>query len=152
MKKSSSFRAATAADADALLSFVERYYAFDKIPFHAADVRAGLHTLLTSSDFGNAWFIELDSRSVGYIVLTLGFDYELGGKTGTITDFFIEAEYRNRGLGGETLTFVEGQARQMGLRALELQATSDNEVAQKLYRKQGFKALDRVPMVKRLRP
>jgi GNAT superfamily N-acetyltransferase len=152
MEKSIAFRAAVPADVDALASLVERYYAFDKIPFHAAEVRAGLHSLLADSGFGSAWFIELDGRSVGYVVLTLGFDHELGGPTGTITDLFIEAEHRNRGLGGETLTFVEDQAREMGLRALQLQATLDNNVAQKLYRKKGFEAYERVPMAKRLKP
>jgi GNAT superfamily N-acetyltransferase len=141
---------ATARDVDILLSLVGRYYAFDQVAFDADDIRAGLFALLQDDGLGRVWFIHYDGSLAGYAVLTFGYDHEIGGRTGTLTDLYIEEAFRNQGLGTQTMVFIEAEARRLDLGAIELQALTSNLVAQKLYRKMGYTAFDRIPMVKRL--
>ncbi|MGE5624073.1 MAG: N-acetyltransferase family protein [Bacillota bacterium] len=143
-------REATYADLDVVLSHAAAYYAFDRIPFDPVSVRAGLQALLANPGFGRVWLIESGAGVTGYAVLTFGFDHELGGRTGTLTDFYLREDFRRQGIGTAALGLIEEQARRQGLYAMELQATHENAVAQKLYRKMGYTAFDRVPMAKRL--
>lgn len=144
------FRLATSGDIDALVSMVSRYYASDGIAFDNRDVHFGLVALLRDPSLGHAWLIECDASLAGYVILTFGYDHEMGGRTGLITDLYLEPQFRKRGLGKEIMTFLEAQARSFGLSAVELQVSRDNEVAQRLYQGLGYISYDRIPMAKRL--
>jgi ribosomal protein S18 acetylase RimI-like enzyme len=135
---------------DTLVDFVGRYYAFDGIPFHAFDVRQSLLQLVSDPRLGKAWILQVNGISAGYVILTIGFDHEVGGRIGTITDFYLDPAFRRRGIGTETLVRLEKEAVKLGLEALELQVLNDNEHAKGLYRKMGFQAADRIPMCKRI--
>jgi ribosomal protein S18 acetylase RimI-like enzyme len=135
---------------DTLVDFVGRYYVFDGIPFHAFDVRQSLLQLVSDPRLGKAWILQVNGISAGYVILTIGFDHEVGGRIGTITDFYLDPAFRRRGIGTETLVRLEKEAVKLGLEALELQVLNDNEHAKGLYRKMGFQAADRIPMCKRI--
>lgn len=144
------FREAATADINSLLLLVAEYYAFDQIPFDERDVHRGLQALLEDPALGRAWLMEQEGNPAGYAVLTFGYDHEFGGRIGTLTDFYLKPEFRGRGIGTEALLFVEAQAKRLGLGAIELQTTRHNILAQKLYGKLGYTALDRILMIKRL--
>lgn len=144
------FRLANSRDIDALVRMVNRYYAFEGIAFDNREVHSGLVALLRDASLGRAWLIECDASLAGYVILTFGYDHEVGGRTGLITDLYLEPQFRKRGLGKEIMTFVESRARSFGLSAVELQASRDNKVAQRLYKTLGYMSFDRIPMVKRL--
>jgi ribosomal protein S18 acetylase RimI-like enzyme len=137
-------------EVDTLLDFVASYFAFDGIPFHSFDVRQSLEQLLRNPSLGKAWFLQVNGKPAGYAVLTKGFDHEVGGRIGTITDFYLQPAFRGRGIGTETLQRIEKEAVTLGLEALELQVGHDNEPAKRLYRKIGFEAANRIPMCKRI--
>lgn len=151
MDKDLRFKPAVIGDRDTLLQLVQRYYAFDHIPFIQEEVRAALAVLLQDDRLGRAWIIAQGGQAVGYAVLSFHFDHELGGRSGIVTDLYIEPEHRQRGLGTETLRFIESQAASFGLRAIELQVERGNAIARRLYEKSGYRAFDRIPMAKRLR-
>src|SRR6516164_3778977 len=90
---------ATARDASILLKLVGAYYRFDRIPFDRKAIASGLSLLLNDQSLGRAWLILNRRRAVGYLVLTFGFDLEFGGRQATITDFYIDAHHRRRGIG-----------------------------------------------------
>jgi ribosomal protein S18 acetylase RimI-like enzyme len=134
-------REAISEEVDTLVDFVGRYYAFDGIPFHPFDVRRSLLQLVSDPRLGKAFILQ---------VRTIGFDHEVGGRIGTITDFYLDPAFRRRGIGTETLARLEKEAIKLGLEALELQVVNDNGPARGLYRKMGFQAADRIPMCKRI--
>jgi ribosomal protein S18 acetylase RimI-like enzyme len=143
-------REAISEEVDTLVDFVGRYYAFDGIPFHPFDVRRSLLQLVSDPRLGKAFILQVNGISAGYAILTIGFDHEVGGRIGTITDFYLDPAFRRRGIGTETLARLEKEAIKLGLEALELQVVNDNGPAKGLYRKMGFQAADRIPMCKRI--
>jgi len=141
---------ASAEEVDALVDFVGNLYSLERIPFHPVDVRRSLLQLLSDPRLGKAWIFQVNGVTAGYAILAIGFDHEVGGRIGTITDFYLQPGFRGRGFGTETLARIEQEAVTLGLEALELQVSNDNEQAKRLYRKMGFEAFDRIPMCKRL--
>jgi ribosomal protein S18 acetylase RimI-like enzyme len=150
--KKVSFKAATQADADALTGLIRKYYEFDQIPFHEEEIRAGLAVFLGEPAQWRAWLIQQDQNSVGYMILSMGVDLEVGGPLGTITDLYLEPEWRGQGIGRKALGFLEDFCREEGLKALELQVERDNSEAFALYHSFGFHPHDRIPMSKRIPP
>jgi ribosomal protein S18 acetylase RimI-like enzyme len=146
-----SFRTAILADAAVLAAFVKRYYEFDGITYVADEVETGLRTLLNDAFLGQAWLILGGSEPVGYLIFTYGFDIEFGGRLAIITDLYLEAAHRGRGIGRKALEHVETFGRSIGLCGLELQVETDNIEARGLYRKFGFEAAERIPMSKRIK-
>ncbi len=146
-----SFRTATVTDEEALRSLVKKYYEFDQISYAPAELESGLRALLTDGSLGQAWLILNETRPVGYVIFTYGFDVEFGGRLATITDLYLEPDHRARGIGGKALQHVETFCQTLGLRGLELQVENDNTEARALYKKFGFQPADRIPMSKRIK-
>jgi len=145
-----SHRRAGPGDHGPLLRLIAAYYAYDHIAFDEPVVRQGLTQLLADESFGRAYLLEQRGEIAGYVLFTFGFDIEFGGRLATITDFYLEPNFRRRGFGAATLGFVAEECRALGVKALELQAEEGNLPAQALYRKFGFERLSRLPMSKQL--
>lgn len=134
------FRLATESDTDALLRFMQAYYAYDGHGFDEAKARIALTALLRDSNFGRAWLILDGDNPVGYIVLCFGYSLEWLGRDSFVDEFFLREEYRGRGWGRKTVEFIEDEARKIGIRAFHLEVVEGNEAALALYQRMGFKA------------
>ena len=137
-------------DLGTLLSLIQSYYRFDRIPFNRKEMVPGLKLLLSDDTLGRAWLIRHRHRTVGYIIATFGFDLEFGGTQATVTDLFIRARYRGKGLGRIALLNVEEFCRGCGVQAIELQVARTNASALAFYERLGFRAHERVPMSRRI--
>jgi ribosomal protein S18 acetylase RimI-like enzyme len=114
---------------DELLAFVAKYYRFDGIAFDRDAVSRGVREMLGNPSLGKAWLICDGERAVGHVVVAFSIDLEFGGRQATITELYLDEEVRRRGFGTQTLGFVEGILREMGIHALELQVEEDNAEA-----------------------
>jgi ribosomal protein S18 acetylase RimI-like enzyme len=132
------FRLAVESDADALLEFMQEYYAFDGHGFDREKARRALTGLLRDSKLGLAWLILDGDAAIGYIVLCIGYSLEWLGRDAFVDEFYLREEYRGRGWGGQTMTFLEEAARAAGIRTLHLEVVQENTSALELYRKLGF--------------
>ncbi|HYL60025.1 MAG TPA: GNAT family N-acetyltransferase [Candidatus Acidoferrales bacterium] len=139
-------RPARRSDFDALLRLVAAYYRFDSIRFNRSTTGRALRRLLREESLGRVWVIDAGGALAGYAVLTYNFDMEFGGVQGIVTDFFIAARYRRKGLGARTLAAIRDYCKSRGIGTLELQVTRHNRAAQAFYRALGFKTLDRIVM------
>jgi diamine N-acetyltransferase len=99
---------------------------------------------------GRVWIIETEFEVVGYVVMTLGYSMEYGGRDAFIDDLFIRPAFRGRGYGTIVLAEVRAAAVTLGVRALHLEVGRDNETAQALYRRAGFVGMDRQLLTLRL--
>jgi GNAT superfamily N-acetyltransferase len=133
-----SFHLATDKDADLLLAMMRDYYAFDGHSFDPGRARDALLAFLREPSFGKAWLICDDARPIGYIVLTLGYSLEYLGRDAFIDEFYLSESYRGKGWGKRALTFVEEQARRLGVRSIHLEVVRQNTGAQEVYRKSGY--------------
>ena len=148
MKTEASFHPASAEDAPTALALIREYYAFDHMAFDAAVVESALAQLLADASLGRVWLIEQQGANVGYLILTLGFDLEFGGRQATVTDLYLQPQARHQGLGTAALTLVEQTCRSLGIHAFELQVAGTNHSAQRFYEKFGMEKHDRIPMSK----
>lgn len=143
-------KAASPGDLATLLKALRRYYRFDRIPFNRREVFSGLSLLLHDGSLGRAWLILNRKQTIGYTIVTFGFDLEFGGRQATVTDFYVEPRYRRKGVGRKVLTHVEGFCAASGVQAVELQVTGKNAAALAFYKSLGFEAHERTPMSKRM--
>jgi ribosomal protein S18 acetylase RimI-like enzyme len=131
-------RLAVESDADALLEFMQEYYAFDGHGFDREKARVALTALLRDPKLGLAWLILDGEAAVGYVVLCIGYSLEWLGRDAFVDEFYLRKEYRRRGWGHQTMTFLEEAARAAGIRTLHLEVVEENTSALQLYRKLGF--------------
>ena len=99
MTSGPSFRLAQEADADLILEFMREYYAFDGHHYDHENSAAALMGLLRADWFGCIWLIQDGDAAVGYVVLTLGYSFELLGRDAFIDEFYLRETYRGRGWG-----------------------------------------------------
>jgi GNAT superfamily N-acetyltransferase len=137
------------ADLPLLERMVRAYCAEDDHPFDAARQPAALAALVKGEPLGRGWLVMLAGRPVGYVVLTLGFSVEAGGREGCLDEFFLVPEVRGRGLGRRVLGLVEDEAHELGIKRLFLEVEHGNR-AIALYRRAGFVDHRRYLMSKRL--
>ena len=134
------FRVADSSDAELLLDFMQKYYAFDGHGYDRDKARAALLSLLENPDFGRAWLILDRDSPVGYIVICFGYSLEWLGRDAFVDEFYLREDYRGRGWGKKTMAFLEDASRKLGVRALHLEVIDGNATALRLYETLGFKA------------
>jgi len=142
------FRIAERTDSETLLQFMREYYEFDHLPFDAHIAHPALEKLLSDNSLGRVWLIHLRGEAIGYIVLTLSYSLEYGGRDAFIDEVYVRADHRGRGVGTSALAFAENACRSLGVRALHLEVERANTNAHSLYRKVGFVDHDRYLMTK----
>ena len=143
-------RPATIADLRLLTRFIRHYFAFDHLEFQGKAIRAGLRKLLANPSIGQAYLVTSNSKAVGYTILIDSFDLEFGGRVAFVTDLYLEADYRRRGIGTEIMKQLEQLSLRKGVKTLELLAERRNRAALSFYRRVGFRRHDRVSLSKRL--
>jgi ribosomal protein S18 acetylase RimI-like enzyme len=121
------------------------------LPFDEGKVRAALETFLSDSELGRAWLLHLGERSIGYVILTLGYSFEFQGRDAFIDELYIERECRRMGFGRRAIQFAEEKARSLGVNALHLEVDPNNDAAVELYRRAGYIDPGRRLMTKWLR-
>lgn len=140
-----------------LLELQREYYPEDGLEHSAVHARA-LRRLLSEPWAGQAWLLERREEgpqrppvAAGYVVLTLGYSLELGGRDAFVDELFVRPEHRGRGLGALALETAERAARRLGVRAVHLEVDQDNDPARRLYERAGFRLRGRYQlMTKRL--
>jgi ribosomal protein S18 acetylase RimI-like enzyme len=85
---------------------------------------------------------------VGYVVLTLGFSFEYRGRDAFLDELYLEEKSRGRGIGRKAMEFAEGMARELGVNAVHLEVSRDNDAGLELYRRAGYADHDRCLMTK----
>lgn len=144
------FRLAGPADIPQLVQFMREYYAFDHLPFDENRAGGAVRTLVEDESLGRLWLICAAGTAIGYMVLTLGYSLEYGGRDACIDEIYIREHYRRQGIGTRAVSFLEEQCRALGVRVLHLQVERANRGAYSVYRKIGFVDHNRYLMTKRL--
>jgi len=121
------------------------------IKFDETALSAAFRQFLTLPAFGGVWLLCEGSRTVGYVVLTVGFSFEFRGHNAFIDELYIDVAYRRRGYGRRALAFAEERAREMGVNAIHLEVDGGNDPAFELYRCTGYQEHGRFLMTKWLK-
>ncbi len=85
---------------------------------------------------------EVDGRVVGFTAVRVVMAIFYPTPQAEITELFVEADYRQLGVGRALMTHAEKFARQCGAKHLLILVDAENHIAQKLYRGLGYQDWD----------
>jgi ribosomal protein S18 acetylase RimI-like enzyme len=133
------------------------FYAEAGFALNAQRAAEAFAALISGEQLGQVWVIEAGAETagaganaVGYLVVTLGFSMEYGGRDAFVDDLFIRVGHRGRGLGTAALQEARSYCLDRGVRAVHLEVARDNAPAQAVYRKAGFQGSERQLLTLRL--
>jgi GNAT superfamily N-acetyltransferase len=141
-------RPARPDDCDRILPLMAEYYAEDGYEFVAVEARAALARFLGDPSLGRLWVFVADGGVVGYVALTLGYSLEYRGRDAFVDELYLLPAHRGGGLGARALACVEDACRQLGVRALHLEAERRKPRLLAFYERAGYSSHDRHLMTK----
>lgn len=136
-------RPATLDDLPALVDLQDAFYRESEFALDRPRAAEAFRQLVSDASLGRVWVATDAGAPVGYIVLTLGYSLEYGGRDAFVDDLFIRESHRGRGLGRRALAALLDAARALGVRAVHLEVARDNVAAKALYATFGFADNDR---------
>jgi len=138
-----SFRFGDIRDIDRLLPLMQDFYAFERLPYDKARLRKLLEELIRNKALGRLILFEEADHLVGYMVLGFGFSLEFHGRDCFIDEFYVRPERRQQGIGRAAVNFAAETCRELGIKALHLEADHFNMRGHEFYKRLGFKDHDR---------
>ena len=132
-------RPASCADTLRIAAMVERYWAFEGISGYDQQTVTGvLQAVIGDHRIGNV-FVAGDGESLfGYLITVYVFSLEHLGITAEIDEFYVELQWRSRGVGSLLLAEAERSAANAGCTNLSLQLSERNEGAREFYLRHSF--------------
>lgn len=145
-----SFRQAETSNIPVVLGMMAEFNAIDNYPFDEKLTQDNLQSFVTSPSAGRLWIICCDEVVAGYMVLAFGFSFEYKGRDAFIDEIYLKQEFRNKGIGKSAMSFIEQQAKALGIKTLHLEVERHNTGANKIYIDRGFINNGRMLLTKRL--
>lgn len=136
-------RLGTIDDIDRLLPLMHDFYTFEHLPYDEDRLRRLLSGLTADHDLGRLILFESASELVGYMVLGFGFSLEFHGRDCLIDEFYVVPEHRSKGIGQGAIEFAMALCRDLGIKAMHLEADHFNVRGHEFYKRLGFKDHDR---------
>jgi GNAT superfamily N-acetyltransferase len=110
-----------------------------------------LDNVLSNDSHGFVLLARERDRIVGVAYLAIILSAEHCGKVGWLEELYVMPECRSKGIGAALLTAVVERARKLGIVAIDLEVDAAHRRAESLYRRFGFRPLDRSRWVRNLR-
>ena len=126
-----------------LVDLMTDFYRESAFSLQPGAAKAAFEQLLNDPTLGRIWICEQDGEAIGYVVLTLGFSMEYGGRDAFVDNLFIRRGLRGKGMGGQLLDTLIGECTRLNVRALHLEVGRANYKAFAFYRSCGFQDNDR---------
>lgn len=86
-------------DLQLFVTMMAEFYSESPYTLNPRRAAAGFAPLLAEDRLGHVWFIQSNSKDVGFVVVTLPYSMEYGGPTAVVDDFFIRSASRGAGSG-----------------------------------------------------
>lgn len=118
---------------------VAQYHAEAGLPYDDAHRSAVVDPLLEGSPLGAIWLLGPARAPLGYVIVTFTWSLAAGGMTGTVEEMFIREKVRRRGIGTESIHALAVALRGAGVRALDVDLSSEDHPQRSFWSKAGFK-------------
>ncbi|MEO9780313.1 MAG: GNAT family N-acetyltransferase [Sedimentitalea sp.] len=136
-------------DLNRLTSLVAAFHAEQGIEQSDAARQAGLAPLLDGIPHGAAYLIGPARAPIGYVIVTFGWSVEFGGMDAFIDELYLRRAVRRRGIATEVLISLPKALGDAGVKGLHLEVDREDEAAQRLYARAGFRARERYMLMSR---
>ncbi len=140
-------RSMTADDRAVYLQLAHDFYRSEAVDHTIPDsyIEKTADAILAGTPFASVFLLEADGKTAGYAMLLHGWSQEGGGPTIWVDELYVRPEFRGKGLG--TAFFRELRQRYPETARFRLEIEPDNERAQALYTRMGYKVLNYRQMV-----
>jgi GNAT superfamily N-acetyltransferase len=135
-------RKASLVDVEQLVTMMAEFYSDSPYTLNPRRATEAFKSLLADERLGHVWFIQADSKDVGYVVVTLCHTMTYGGTSAIVDDFFIRPAFRGVGLGKAAMAEVRSFCASKGIRSIHVETGRDNAPALAVYRRAGFVETD----------
>ncbi|MFO7445764.1 MAG: GNAT family N-acetyltransferase [Ignavibacteriaceae bacterium] len=142
------YKLAVESDIPLLLEMTAEFYLIEHLPHNPQILTSALKKLFENPVYGKLWLILIDDEPAGYILVTFGYSLEYFGIDALVDEFYIREKFRGKGIGKQTLKYVEQELAGLGIKAFHLEVDRQNVYALEVYRKFGFADHDRYLMTK----
>lgn len=145
-------RVAGPDDLDAIVPLMIDFNAIEGIEWRPGSMTAALARLLAEPSLGVVLLASPDDGGapVGYGIATMGFDLEFGGPDAFVTELYVAAGERGRGLGRLLLLGLMSELSRRGAGAVQLMVRPENAAARALYARLGFAEVPRLVLARSL--
>ncbi len=130
-------------DIEPLLPLMRDFYGFERLPFEESRQHQLVSQLVQSPHLGRLILFEHAGQLLGYMVLGFGFSVEFHGRDCLLDEFYVVPEHRSKGIGRAAVEFAIATCREMGIRAVHLEADYVNVRGHEFYKRLGFKDHER---------
>ena len=134
-------------DEKLFLAFLDKFYHSEAV-LHPTDRQLHLNIfneLMRGEEYLLCYVFRLDGEDVGYSLLSKSFCPEVGGSIIWIEQLYINEDSRGKGIAGQFLGFIE---KEFSPDRIRLEVEEDNEKAISLYKRNGYRFLPYLQMVK----
>lgn len=114
------------------------FYAIDHYPIDPAVSVKLFREFISNEKLGKAWLILSNDEVVGYVILTFVFSFEYQGSIAFLDELYVSEKARGRGIGNQTIQFIQSEAQKLALKIIYLEVEPHNEKAQQLYLSNHF--------------
>lgn len=141
------FRRLAPADRSEFLTMSREFYASDAVlhPVPEENHEKAFEELMRSDVYLECYIMESDGAAVGFALLTKTYSREAGGLNIWVDELYLRPAYRGRGAGSAFFAYLEQTHPAARYR---LETEPENERAQSLYRRMGYRDLPYLQMVK----
>lgn len=129
---------ATMKDLEAVASLFDMYRTFYQQTPNLDGAKIFIRSRLQNED-SVIFVAKIKEEYVGFTQLYPTFSSISMKKAWILNDMFVGSQARGQGVGGKLLEKAKEFASQTGAKSITLETTPDNEVAQALYEKNGYK-------------
>lgn len=141
---------ATPADADAVVDLLGQQFAEHRIPCQPGPLGSAVAPMLEPGGPGFALLAREGGCRVGLAAVAFAWTLEHGGRSAWLDELYVIPDRRGAGIGTALLGAALAEARREGCLAVDLEVDGDHRRAEGLYRRHGFRRLDRTRWVRRL--
>lgn len=125
-------------DVDVVVDLMKDYALESGVVFSDKFARRAVETLRTVASAGRVWMIRLNSESIGYLVMTFGFDLPSGEREALLDGLFLKESFRAQGMGIKSVDFAKYQARKHGATLFKMRPRASDDLAKSFCAKCGL--------------
>lgn len=129
-------------DLGKLEPLVAQHYAERGHPMPEETLHKALTPICDGIPQAVAYLIGPKSAPLGYLMISIGYTVTAAGFTCCLTDFFLRANVRGRGIGTETLLALSKVMSEAAVTSMRAEFSPDNTTAQRLLARCGFAPID----------
>ena len=139
-------RPATGADRDLAQRLLSEQLIEHRLPADPQGIARGLELAMAPHTSAWLWLAEREGQPVAILLANEIVSVERGGRVLWVEELYVVPEARRTGIARALLSRISEEARQRGVRAIELEVVPTQKVAFALYRALGFADVHRKRM------